>query len=50
VIGVTEEGITVALQGGTLTVGKLKADTGAKLTAGKFAREMELKPGMRFGK
>jgi methionyl-tRNA formyltransferase len=50
VIGVTEEGITVALQGGTLTVGKLKADTGAKLTAGKFAREMDLKPGMRFGK
>ena len=49
VVDVDEETIVVALKGGALKIGKMKGDTGAKLNAGVFAREMDLKVGMRFG-
>lgn len=49
VIGANEEGIVVALRGAALKIGKMKGETGAKVNAGQFAREMDLKVGMRFG-
>ena len=49
VIDVNEEEIVIALRGGALKVGRIKADKGQKLNAGEFAREMDLKVGMRFG-
>jgi methionyl-tRNA formyltransferase len=49
VVDVNEEEIVIALQGGALKVGRIKADKGQKLNAGEFAREMDLKVGMRFG-
>jgi methionyl-tRNA formyltransferase len=42
--------VVVALNGGALKIGKLKAEKGAKLEAGEFAKEADLKAGMRFGK
>jgi len=41
--------VVVALKGGTLKIGKMKAEKGAKLAADEFAKEMDLKVGMRFG-
>ena len=49
IIDINEEEIVIALQGGTLKVGRIKGDKGQKLNAGEFAREMDLKVGMRFG-
>lgn len=49
VIGVNEEEIVVALEGAALKIGKMRRETGAKVNAGEFAREMDLKVGMRFG-
>jgi len=41
--------VVVALDGGALRVGKLKGETGAKLSADEFAQEADLAVGMRFG-
>lgn len=41
--------VIVALNGGALKVGKMKGAKGAKITAEEFAREADLKVGMRFG-
>ena len=41
--------VVVALEGGRLKIGKMKAEKGAKLVADEFAEEMGLKVGMRFG-
>ncbi|UCD80299.1 MAG: hypothetical protein JSW26_02370 [Desulfobacterales bacterium] len=41
--------VVVALNGGALKIGKMKAEKGAKLDADKLADEIELKVGMRFG-
>jgi methionyl-tRNA formyltransferase len=41
--------VIVALNGGALKVGKMKGEKGAKITAEEFAREADLKVGMRFG-
>ncbi len=49
IIDINEEEMVIALQGGTLKVGRIKGDKGQKLNAGEFAREMDLKVGMRFG-
>jgi len=49
VIGIGAGEVVVALNGGTLKIGKMKGEKGAKLAADEFAKEMELKVGMRFG-
>jgi methionyl-tRNA formyltransferase len=41
--------VVVALKDGTLKIGKMKGEKGAKLVADEFAKEMDLKVGMRFG-
>jgi len=41
--------VVVALNGGTLKVGKMKGEAGAKIAADEFAREAGLKVGMRLG-
>ena len=41
--------LVVALNGGTLKIGKMKGEKGAKLVADEFAKEIDLKVGMRFG-
>lgn len=41
--------IMVALNGGALGIGKLRASTGQKMDADEFAKKMDLKVGMRFG-
>ena len=48
VTGIGAEEITVALNGGTLTVKKARAD-GAKVSGAEFAKQVELKVGNRFG-
>jgi len=49
VISIGAGEVVVALKGGTLKIGKMKAEKGAKLAADEFAEEMDLKVGMRFG-
>jgi len=49
VISISEGEVVVALNGGALKVGKMKGEKGAKITPGEFARETDLKVGMRFG-
>ena len=49
VIGIGAGKVVVALNGGTLKFGKMKGEKGAKLVADEFAKEMDLKVGMRFG-
>ncbi len=49
VIDLDAEEIVVALREGALKIGKMKGETGSKVNASEFAREMNLKPGMRFG-
>jgi len=49
VISISEGEVVVALNGGTLKIGKLKGEKGAKIAADEFAREADLKVGMRFG-
>ena len=39
----------MALNGGALEIGKVRNAAGAKLDAHEFAKEMDLKVGMRFG-
>ena len=41
--------MVVALNGGTLKIGKMKGEMGAKLAADEFAKKMDLKVGMKFG-
>ena len=41
--------VVVALNGGALKVGKIKGEKGAKIAADEFAREADLKVGMRLG-
>jgi methionyl-tRNA formyltransferase len=49
VISIGSGEVVVALNGGTLKIGKMKGEKGAKLAADEFAQEMDLKVGMRFG-
>jgi methionyl-tRNA formyltransferase len=49
VISIGAGEVVVALNGGTLKIGKMKGGKGAKLVADEFAEEMDLKVGMRFG-
>jgi methionyl-tRNA formyltransferase len=49
VIDLDEKEVVVALEGGALKIGTIKEETGSKVNAGEFAREMDLKVGMRFG-
>ena len=49
VISIGAGEVVVALNGGTLKIGKMKGEKGAKLVADEFAKEMDLKVGMRFG-
>ena len=41
--------VVVALKSGTLKIGKMRGEKGAKLVADEFAKERDLKVGMRFG-
>jgi len=49
VISIGAGEVVVALNGGTLKIGKMKGEKGAKLVADEFAKEIDLKVGMRFG-
>ena len=49
IVGIEGGEVVVALKGGALKIGKMKADKGAKLDAAEFARQAGLKVGMRFG-
>ena len=49
VINIGAGEVVVALNGGTLKIGKMKGEKGAKLVADEFAEEMNLKVGMQFG-
>ena len=49
VISIDTGVVVVALNGGSLKIGKFKGEKGAKLVADEFAEEMDLKVGMRFG-
>jgi methionyl-tRNA formyltransferase len=49
VISIGAGEVVVALNGGTLKIGKMKGEKGAKLVADEFAKEMDLKVGMSFG-
>ena len=50
VISIREGQVVVGLNGGALEVGKMKGEKGAKLSADEFAREADLKVGMKFGR
>jgi len=49
VAGIGAGEVVVDLNGGALKIGKIKPEKGAKMNADDFAREMDLKVGMRFG-
>ncbi len=49
IINISEGEMVVALNGGALKVGKMKGEKGAKIAADEFAKEVDLKVGMRFG-
>ena len=49
VISIVAGEVVVALNGGSLKIGKIKGEKGAKLLADEFAKEMDLKVGMRLG-
>ena len=49
VISIGPVEMVVDLNGGALKVGRLKGEKGAKIAADEFAREADLKVGMRFG-
>ena len=49
VISIGAGEVVVALKGGTLKIGKMKGEKGAKLAADEFAHEKDLKVGMSFG-
>jgi methionyl-tRNA formyltransferase len=49
VISIDAREVVVALNGGSLKIGKIKGEKGAKLLADEFAKEMDLNVGMRFG-
>jgi methionyl-tRNA formyltransferase len=49
VIRIGQGEVIVALNGGTLKVGKLKGEKGAKISADEFAEEVGLEVGMTFG-
>jgi methionyl-tRNA formyltransferase len=49
IVGIEAGEVVLALNGGALKIGKMKAEKGAKLDAAEFARQAGLKAGMRFG-
>ena len=49
VIRIGDGEVVVAVNGGTLNIGKIKGETGAKVNADEFANEAGLEAGMRFG-
>jgi hypothetical protein len=50
VIRVGDGEVVVALNGGTLKIGKMKREKGSKLAAGEFAKEVNLQTGVMFGR
>jgi methionyl-tRNA formyltransferase len=50
IINISEGEMVVALNGGALKVGRIKGEKGAKIAADEFAKEVDLKVGMRFGR
>ncbi len=48
IIGIGEQGLTVAVQGGAVELLKVRADGGEKLSGAAFASAAGLKPGMRL--
>ena len=48
-IDITKGGAIIALKRGTLTVGKMKGESGEKVNADEFAHQVNLKVGMSFG-
>ena len=49
VIRIGDGEVLVAAKGGTLKIGKMKGEKGAKINADEFAREADMKVGTRFG-
>jgi methionyl-tRNA formyltransferase len=49
IISIGDGQVAVALNGGTLKIGKIKGEPGAKINADEFANEAGLEAGMRFG-
>ena len=49
VISIGAGEVVVALKGGALKVGRMKGEKGTKINADEFAKEADLKVGMRFG-
>jgi methionyl-tRNA formyltransferase len=49
IVGIEAGEVVLALNGGALKIGKMKAEKGAKLDAAEFARQAGLKAGIRFG-
>ena len=49
IISISAGEVVVALDGAKLKIGKMKREKGTKLVADEFARDMDLKVGMRFG-
>jgi methionyl-tRNA formyltransferase len=50
IVGIDSGEVVVALNGGALKIGRIKPERGSKMDAGDFAKQMDLKVGMRFGK
>jgi len=49
IVDIKEGQVVVALKGGALGIGKVKAAAGAKMDADEFARNADLQIGMKFG-
>ncbi len=49
VVAIGKEGVEIALQGGKIRIGKLKADKGEKMGPIEFAQSLDLKVGDRLG-
>ena len=49
IVSIDDGVVVVALNGGTLKIGKMKGEKGAKISADEFAKEAGLEAGMRFG-
>lgn len=49
IVAIEEEGLQIAVKGGTIKVGKLRLDKGEKIGPLEFARSVDLRVGDRFG-
>ncbi len=50
IISIGDGEVVMALNGGALRIGKMKGETGAKISADEFAKEAGLETGMQFGR